>query len=103
MRRLRPRVSVVGLSLLLLVFVLPAFAQYGASIQGTVTDQTGAVVPNATVTATNDATGVAKTATSSDSGYYRVAGLPPGIYTVKIEGTSFASVVSKGGEVTAAR
>jgi hypothetical protein len=66
-----------------------AFAQYGASLQGTVTDKSGAVVAGATVTATNHATGVSKSATTGDSGFYRITGLAPGGYTVVVESQGF--------------
>ena len=66
-----------------------AFAQYGASLQGTVSDQSGAVVTGATVTATNQGTGVARNATTGDSGFYRITGLAPGIYKVIVEAASF--------------
>jgi hypothetical protein len=93
--------------LLFLIFVLvlcsvgAAYGQYGASIQGTVADKSGAVVPNATVTVTNQATGVAATTKSTDAGFYRIAALPPGRYTVKVEATSFATSTAKDVEVTA--
>jgi outer membrane receptor protein involved in Fe transport len=74
---------------LLLVLALPAAAQFGSGIQGTITDQTGAVVKGAKVTVTNDATGVSSTTTTSDSGYYSVQLLPPGKYTVTVEAASF--------------
>src|SRR5713226_746743 len=55
-----------------------AFAQYGASLQGTVTDKSGAVVAGATVTATNHASVFSRCATPGDSGFYRITGLAPG-------------------------
>ncbi|HKX31400.1 MAG TPA: TonB-dependent receptor, partial [Blastocatellia bacterium] len=67
-----------------------------SNIEGTVTDQAGAVLPNATVTATNKGTGVARTATSDSNGFYRIAGLAPGSYTVKIESKSFAAQIVEG-------
>src|SRR5882762_5379189 len=66
-----------------------AFAQYGASIQGTVTDKSGAVVSGATVTATNQASGISRSATTGDSGFYRITGLAPGGYTVVVEAPGF--------------
>jgi Carboxypeptidase regulatory-like domain/TonB dependent receptor len=66
-----------------------ALAQYGASLQGTVTDNTGAVVPGAAVTVTNQATGVSRNAVTGDSGFYRIAGLAPGGYHVEAEATGF--------------
>lgn len=64
-------------------------AQYGASLQGTVTDKSGAVVASAAVTITNQATGVSRSTTTGDSGFYHIAGLPPGKYTVAVEAPSF--------------
>jgi hypothetical protein len=80
--------------LALLVAVTPAAAQFRAGIQGTVTDQTGAVVNGATVTATDKETGRSTTATTSEDGFYRISGLPPGTYTIKVEGKSFKTVTS---------
>jgi hypothetical protein len=60
-----------------------AFAQSGAgSIQGTVTDSTGAVIPNATIHIVNQATNVAGDARSNAVGFYQVPGLFTGTYTV---------------------
>src|SRR5262245_61139781 len=81
--------------LTLLVAVTPAAAQFRAGIQGKVTDQTGAVVKGANVTATNDETGRSSTSTTSDEGFYRISGLPPGTYTVKVEGKNFKTATSK--------
>jgi hypothetical protein len=55
--------------------------QLGA-IQGTITDESGAVVPGVTVTVTSVATGVARTTVSNDRGVYRVPSLDPGRYEV---------------------
>jgi hypothetical protein len=78
----------------LFLCVATAWGQYGASIQGTVTDNSGAVVPGATVTVTNQETGVSKTTVTSDAGSYRVSGLVPGRYAITAEAASF-----KEGEV----
>lgn len=79
-----------GISLLLLLIVaVPLQGQYGAGIQGTVTDESGAVVRGAAVTVTNQATGVATKTTTNDSGFYSVQFLPPGKYRVDIEAASF--------------
>jgi outer membrane receptor protein involved in Fe transport len=77
-------------TLALLVAVTPAAAQFGAGIQGTITDQTGAVVKGAKVTVTNQATGVSSMTSTNDSGFYSVQLLPPGKYTVSVEAASFA-------------
>jgi Carboxypeptidase regulatory-like domain len=55
-----------------------AFAQYGSSLGGVVTDQTGAAVSGAKVSAKNQATGVAGDSVSNGSGFYRISGLSPG-------------------------
>lgn len=62
-----------------------ALAQSGAgSIQGTVTDTTGAVIPSAKVTVTNQATNVKSTTTSNRVGFYQIPGLFTGAYTVSV-------------------
>jgi hypothetical protein len=75
------------------VCALTAFAQTGSSnITGTVRDTTGAVVPGATVTAKNDATGVAATQTTNDSGLYAFTALPVGNYTITVEKQGFKTL-----------
>jgi outer membrane receptor protein involved in Fe transport len=71
-----------------------AFAQATASgtIQGTVTDQSSAVVFGAQVVAKSKATDSTRTATTSDTGYYRFELLPVGIYMVTVSKTGFAGV-----------
>jgi len=73
-----------------------AGAQALSGIQGSVTDSTGAVVPEATVTVTNDATNVASHAVTTSAGTYTITDLIPGTYTVKVEKSGFATWVSKG-------
>ncbi|MBZ5493677.1 MAG: TonB-dependent receptor [Acidobacteriia bacterium] len=71
---------------------LPAGAQSTVatgSIQGTVTDPNGAVVPGASVTITNKGTGQSSKFTSSSSGTYASGALIPGQYEVKIEAKGF--------------
>ncbi len=86
----------------LLVFALSAssvasFAQSGgeAGITGTVTDGTGAAVPKATVTATNDATGVATVRETSGSGLYNISPIIPGKYTLSVKVPGFKEFVQK--------
>jgi hypothetical protein len=76
-----------------LVFCFAIVAQTGTSnISGTVKDTGGAVVPGATVTAKNDATGVTHTQTTTDSGLYSFSSLPVGIYTITIEKQGFKTL-----------
>jgi Carboxypeptidase regulatory-like domain/TonB dependent receptor len=82
--------------LVMLGIALPAHAQFKAGIEGTITDAKGAVVPNAKVTATNDDTGVIRSAMSSGEGFYRIVGLPPGTYAVMVEATGFSKKESTG-------
>lgn len=61
-----------------------------ASITGTVTDPSGAAVAGATVTATSQERGLTYTASTNDSGLYRIAQLPVGTYSLKVERSGFA-------------
>jgi hypothetical protein len=65
-----------------------------SSIAGTLTDETGAVVPNATVTVTQDGTGLVRTVNNSASGEYVVPQLSPGRYSVKVEAKGFQSSIA---------
>lgn len=75
---------------LLICITTPAAAQYRGSLQGTITDPQGDVVPNATVTLTSNETNISKTATTGSSGVYSIAGLAPGTYSLVVEGPGFA-------------
>jgi hypothetical protein len=66
-----------------------ARAQVAASIVGTVTDQTGAVVKDAKITVKNLETGAIREVTTDDEGYYRALSLPLGSQDVKAEKTGF--------------
>jgi hypothetical protein len=63
------------------------------SIQGTITDPTGAIVPNAKITFTNKATGDTTSVTSNGSGLYNSGGLLPADYVVRVEAAGFQSLV----------
>jgi hypothetical protein len=71
-----------------------------ASITGQVTDPAGAVVPGATVIATNTQTNFAITTASTSEGYYTLRQLPPGSYAVKVEKQGFATIGRTGIELT---
>jgi Carboxypeptidase regulatory-like domain len=64
------------------------------SISGVITDASGAVVSNATVTVTNVATGAVRTTTTTSAGDYNVQGLPPQEYTVSVMAPGFGSVTT---------
>src|SRR5438045_9752237 len=65
-----------------------------ARIRGLITDQTGAAVAGATITARNVATGVEKTTVSQDNGNYEFLNLPIGSYTVKATDGGFKTYQS---------
>jgi outer membrane receptor protein involved in Fe transport len=84
-------------------FGLNASAQSQATtgdIEGRVLDPQEAAVPNATVTATNQATGLEKSATADSEGNYRIILLPPGQYTVRATGQGFAQTELRDVTVT---
>jgi Carboxypeptidase regulatory-like domain/TonB dependent receptor-like, beta-barrel len=72
---------------------------YGA-FTGVVTDQTGAVVPGAVVTATNEGTNVSVSQTTNAQGLYTIPNLLPGLYTVKAEAKGFKAFVNTHNEIT---
>ena len=72
----------------------PAHAQGLSGIAGTVTDTSGAVVPDAKVTITNNATNVVRTTTTTSAGTYIITDLNPGAYTVKVEKSGFQASVT---------
>ena len=79
-----------------LVFANVTFGQAqaaGADLQGVIKDPTGAVVPNATVTARNPATNLSRTTTSNDEGFYRIVNLTPGDYEITVEAANFKKAV----------
>ena len=79
---------------LVLLASLPALAQkITGDISGDVTDSSGAVVPNATVTADNLGTNQSRTITTSNSGNYRITDLAIGKYKVTASAQGFKTVV----------
>ena len=83
--------SMLGLVLAVLLCVSMARAQENAELSGTVTDPTGAVIPNAKVTITNVATGESRTVTSNGAGLFDFSGLNHGTYNMKVEAEGFNS------------
>lgn len=74
-----------------------AFAQSAgaASVQGGVTDPTGASVPGATVTLTNTDTQAARSSTTDTGGRYSLPNVPPGPYTLTVAGQGFQTYTQK--------
>src|ERR1700759_1379836 len=94
----RPRLSTrIAIQLLTLCLVLFAargvWAQANAGVTGTVTDVSGAVIPEASVSIVNEATSVSSKTVTSGSGSYSFTGLLPGSYTVTVEKAGFKKSV----------
>ncbi|WP_213807022.1 carboxypeptidase regulatory-like domain-containing protein [Granulicella sp. dw_53] len=91
---MKHRSKLIHLSALLcaVVFLLPlyGFAQGLARISGTVTDPTGATVPNATVVASQVATGAKTSVTANGDGAYVFPSLVPGEYSIDVTSTGFS-------------
>lgn len=74
---------------LMLAATLPASAQFRTSIQGVVTDPSGAVIPGATLTLTDNGTGAKQVRTSDSNGVYNFNALPPDNFTLVITRDGF--------------
>ena len=86
----------VSLLAVAFIFSAAAFAQSNTgSITGVVTDPAGAVVPNATVTVTNQGTNEKRTAQADGEGRYEVLSLPTGVYTVEAASSGFQATSLK--------
>jgi|RhiMethySRZTD1v2_1073278.scaffolds.fasta_scaffold12054_3 hypothetical protein len=86
-----------GVSIVLMLLVaVPAWAQTTGSITGTVTDNTGAILPGVTVTATSPALMGTQTSVTNENGQYRFPSLPPGEYKLKYQLTGFGAVNREG-------
>ena len=102
------RAVFIALTLLLLGISparpLVALAQSGptGSLSGTITDQAGAVVPNATVTLTNVATGATRITTTNAEGFYKAPVLEVGVFKITVEATGFKKVTANEVQVEAA-
>jgi hypothetical protein len=100
-KRVNKIFSAGGLTLASMMILLPsqnieAQAVAGAKMHGTVTDATGAIIPNATVVATQTESGAIATAITSGSGNYTLPNLPVGSYTLKISSPGFQTYSRTG-------
>lgn len=93
----------VWFSAILLTFLLatlPTFSQVNqGEILGTITDTSGAVIPNAAVAITNTQTNVSNTITTDSAGAYALPDLLPGVYTVRVSLQGFQTAVHGGIEL----
>src|SRR5450631_4098333 len=82
---------------ILLVTAAAVFGQIAGSgsIQGTVTDSSGAVIPQAAVTAVNVATGVETARQTTAAGLYVLSPLPAGEYNVRVAAAGFQTVIQE--------
>ena len=105
---MRHRSLAAGLTsvlLALVIFALTGVPRLNAqaadgNLVGTVTDQTSAAVPNATVEITNTATGVKSTTTSGGDGQYRFNNVPVGGYDIKITHAGFTSTILRNNAIS---
>lgn len=96
----RPYLSILGRCGLAAVLVLlllqsPLFAQQTGMISGTVLDATGAVVPGANITLTNEATKAVSKTVSNGEGFFAFPAVGAGTYTMKVEATNFRGFEKK--------
>jgi len=89
----------VAVGVLLAIAISPAFTQsqsQNGQIEGTVSDQNNAAVPNAVINVTNIETGATRTVTTDESGVYRFPLLPLGTYRITAEAANFKKMVRDG-------
>src|SRR6202048_2180282 len=93
MKRYWSAVSLITLALMVASPVLRAQNTNSGDINGTVTDNTGAAVPGATVTVLNVDTGVSKTYVTNDAGVYDTSSIVAGTYKLTFARTGFSTLV----------
>ena len=72
------------------------FAQSTATLRGTVTDPSGAVMPGATVVVRNQGTGLERTMTTNNSGGFEFPALPVGTYQIKVQANGMRAEILTG-------
>src|SRR5260370_42415800 len=87
------------LTLVLLLAASPIFAALGGSIAGTITDQSGAAMPEVSVLARNADTGVQRRAATNEQGFYAFPDLAIGQYMLEVAHTGFRPFTRTGLEV----
>ena len=89
----------IGLLSWVLALALPAFSQTFGDITGVVTDPSGAVLVNATVSVTNPQTNLTRTGSTNNAGAYAFPALLPGVYNVRAEMPGFQAEIRTGVEL----
>src|ERR1700692_3630232 len=91
-RKFSAALSISIILSLCLLWTNQAYAQgAAATLTGTVTDRSGAVIPKAEISAKNAATGVIRSSETNSAGFYTVPGLPPGNYAVSVTAAGFST------------
>jgi len=89
----QPLSRILGLALLLCWATAAEAQQVTSTLSGTARDTSGAVVPQAALTATNVSTGIATSATSDEAGRYIFPSLPPGTYNLTVQKSGFQTTI----------
>ncbi|MBK7598137.1 MAG: carboxypeptidase regulatory-like domain-containing protein [Acidobacteria bacterium] len=88
---MKNRFAILIVLITLFLSALTGFAQLStATLSGIVVDEKEAVVPNATITAVNEATRLTRKVTTNNDGYFTIPLLPPGNYTLTVEREGFS-------------
>jgi hypothetical protein len=98
-RSTKTAVCLLAFAALAFCSLLPATAQAqvaGATLSGTVTDQSAAVIPQATISVKNIDTGITRTSTTSAAGFYSIPNLLPGNYEIRTTAQGFSTEVKAG-------
>lgn len=93
-RRTPDHAFLMLLAILLMLAARPGRAQFNSSVEGTVKDVSGAVVPSADVTLRDTRTGVEQKFQTTDHGYFNFASLPPSTYVVTVAMSGFKTTSS---------
>jgi hypothetical protein len=89
-------IAIVGVVFLLLSSIQVQAQVSGATLSGTLTDPSGGVIPNATLSIKNVATGIVRQVTTDSSGVYNAPNLLPGTYDVTVTAAGFNTAVQNG-------
>src|SRR5215475_6171482 len=89
----RGRATFLFLCTLVCMSGISVVAQSTTSIQGTVSDPTGAIIPGVNVTIEDKGTGATRSALTNDTGRYQILQVSPGLYRLRAELTGFKTII----------